>query len=49
MEYVRLKNWHVFWNKIKKFSRLDINGGYTGNRYPIYVRLSVRQKKVDSY
>ena len=45
MEYARLNNWHVRWNMRKKFSRLDHNGGYKGNRNPLYIRLSGQLKK----
>ena len=31
--------------KNQKISRLDLGGGYTGNIYPIYFRLSGQLKK----
>ena len=35
----RLQNWHVYWNMRNKLSRLDLDGGYTGNIYLLYVRI----------
>ena len=46
MECKRLKNWHVFWNNRKKFSTLDLDGGYIGNRYTLYIFLYVQLKKI---
>ena len=31
------KNWHVCWNRRNKFPMLDLDRGYTGNRYPICI------------
>ena len=39
MEWARLKDWHVCWNRIDCFSRLDLNGVYKGNIHPLYVSL----------
>ena len=30
----KVKKLTFFWNRRNKFSRLDLYGGYTGNRYP---------------
>ena len=50
MKYERLENWHVFWNSSNKFSKLDMDGGYMGNKYPLYVILNVQLlKKGASY
>ena len=34
-----------FWNRRNKFSRLELDGGYTGNRYPFWVGLPGKLKK----
>ena len=40
MECAKLTEWHVCCKIINKFSRLDLDGRYTGNIYPLYVILS---------
>ena len=45
MECARLKNWHAYMNKRKKFLRLDLDGGYTDNIYILYGILSGQLKK----
>ena len=47
MECTRLKHWHFCCNRRKIFSRLDLDGGYTGNRYPFWVRLSGKLLKIE--
>ena len=44
-----LKNWHVSWIRRNKFSRLDLDYGYTGNKYNFYVSLYGKLKKGASY
>ena len=34
MEFKNLTNCHGQWNRRNKPPRLDLDGGYTGNRYP---------------
>ena len=36
----KVENWHVLWINRNKLSKLDLEGGYTGNIYPIYVSIS---------
>ena len=45
MECTRLKNWHFCWNRKNRFSILGLDSGYTGNRYPLWVSISVKLKK----
>ena len=45
MECARLQNWHAYWDKRKKCSSLDLDSGYMGNIYLLYVRLSGQLKK----
>ena len=40
MECAKLQNCHFCFNNINKLSRLYLYGGYTGNRYPLYVSFS---------
>ena len=40
MKCTRLKNWHVCWNRLNKLPMLDLDGDYTGNRYPLCSILS---------
>ena len=40
MEYARLKKLAFFWNRRNKFTRLYFDGGYSGKRYTLWVRLS---------
>ena len=47
MERARLKNWYFCWNRRNEFSRLELDGGYTGNRYPLWVRLLGKLKKIE--
>ena len=42
MECARLKKWNAYMNKRKILSRLDLDGGYTGNIYLMYVRLYIQ-------
>ena len=49
MECTKLTNWHVCWKRINIFSRLDLDGGYTVNIYPLYVRVSYQLKKGDPH
>ena len=39
MECAELTRYHGYLNRRNKLSRLDMNYGYMGNRYPIYVSL----------
>ena len=45
MNWEKLTNWHVYWNKRSKLSRLDLDSGYTSNRYHVDVILYVQLKK----
>ena len=38
----KAENCHDCWNRRNKFLRLDIEGGYMGNRSPIFVNLTVQ-------
>ena len=48
MGCARLKT-GIFWNRRNKFSRLKLDGGYTGNRYIWWVSLSGKLLKKISY
>ena len=42
----KIKNWNFCCNRIKRISRLYLNGGYTGIIYPLYVSLSGKLLKM---
>ena len=41
----KVKKLTFFWNRRNKFSRLELYGGYTGNRYYLWVSLLGKLKK----
>ena len=50
MKCARLNKWHVCCNERNKLSKLYMNGGYKGNRYPLMLAsLTNLKKRVSTY